>query len=189
MSEAPLLWYVNRGTGIVLIALLTIVSALGVWSLRARAGGRVPGFVVQSLHRNLALVSAALLGTHVASAIADEYVDIRWWQAVVPVGATYEPLWLGLGTLSLDLLAAVTITSLLRSRLDHRVWRLVHLLSWLAWLAAATHSVGIGTDLSDPGGLAVLPAVACVVAVLLALAVRVTHTLRSERPAAWERSS
>ncbi len=189
MSDGPLFWYLNRATGVVLLVLLTASVVLGVLSMGGRPGKGLPRFVTQAMHRNIALLSMLMLLAHVGTAVVDEYVDIRWWQAVVPVGATYEPLWLGLGTLSLDLLAAVTITSLLRSRLDHRVWRLVHLLSWLAWLAAATHSVGIGTDLSDPGGLAVLPAVACVVAVLLALAVRVTHTLRSERPAAWERSS
>ena len=69
-----------------------------------------------------------MLVAHVVTAVVDKYVDIRWWQALVPVGATYEPLWLGLGTLSLDLVAAVTVTSLLRTRLGHRSWRTVHLL-------------------------------------------------------------
>ena len=38
-----------------------------------------------------------LLALHVTTAVVDTYVDIRWWQAVLPwVGSTYLPLWLGL---------------------------------------------------------------------------------------------
>ena len=42
------------------------------------------------------------LGAHIVSSVVDEYVDIRWWQAFVPYGATYEPLWLGLGAVAVD---------------------------------------------------------------------------------------
>ncbi len=175
MSEAPLLWYVNRGTGIVLIALLTIVSALGVWSLRARAGGRVPGFVVQSLHRNLALVSAALLGTHVASAIADEYVDIRWWQAFAPWQLAYRPAWLAVGVIALDVLLVVVVTSLLRDRLGQRAWRLVHVTAYAAWAAGLVHGLGIGTDTGDPRARSVYVGSAVVVATALLLRTRSRH--------------
>ncbi len=48
-----------------------------------------------------------MLVAHVVSAVVDSYVDIRWWQAFVPFGSTYEPLWLALGAISLDLLALV----------------------------------------------------------------------------------
>lgn len=194
MTEGPLFWYLNRATGVVLLVLLTASMVLGVLSMGGRPGKGLPRFVTQAMHRNIALLSVLMLLAHVATAVVDEYVDIRWWQALVPVGATYEPLWLGLGTLSLDLVVAVTITSLLRTRLAHRSWRVIHLLSWLAWVSAATHSVGIGTDLAAPTGLAVVPAVLCLAAVLMALAVRLAHRRRptagsAVTPAAtWERS-
>lgn len=187
MTEGPLFWYLNRATGIVLLVLLTASVVLGVLSLGGRPGRGLPRFVNQAMHRNIALLSVAMLLAHVTTAVVDEYVDIRWWHALVPVGATYEPLWLGLGTLSLDLMAAVTISSLLRSRLPHRSWRSIHLLSWLAWISAATHSVGIGTDLTNLGGLAVIPAVACLAAVVAAVAVRLTHLLRSSPATATAR--
>ena len=180
MTDGPLLWYLNRSTGLVLLVLLTITTVLGVLSLGGRPGRGVPRFVTQSLHRNLALLSVALLGAHVTSAVVDTYVDIRWWQAVVPVGATYMPLWLGLGTVSLDLIALVVVTSLLRTRLSHRSWHAVHLLSWAAWLVAVVHGVGIGTDLRAGSLLAVVPTVSCVAAVLLAGTVRLSRGLRPQ---------
>ena len=106
LLHGPLLWYLNRSTGLVVLVLLTATVLLGV--LATGRGGRVlPRFVGQALHRNLALWSVVLLVVHITTAVVDTYVDIRWWQAVVPwVGATYLPLWLGLGTLAFDLLRA-----------------------------------------------------------------------------------
>lgn len=180
MTEGPLFWYLNRGTGVVLLVLLSLSVVLGVLAMGGRPGRGLPRFVSQSLHRNLALLSVVALFAHVATAVVDGYVDIRWWQALVPASATYEPIWLGLGTLSLDLLVVVVVTSLLRTRLGHRSWRAVHLASWLAWGAAVVHSVGIGTDLNSSTGLAVLPMAACTAAVLVALVVRLRRAVRPQ---------
>lgn len=149
--HGPMLWYLNRSTGLVVLALLTVTVVLGV--LSTGGGGRwVPRFVGQVLHRNLALWSVVLLAVHVATAVVDTYVDIRWWQAFVPwVGASYLPLWLGMGAVALDVLVLVVVTSLLRARMRHRTWRLVHLLAYLAWGVAVAHGLGIGTDLRTPG--------------------------------------
>ena len=120
LLHGPLLWYLNRSTGLVVLALLTLTAVLGVLAT-ARGGRLLPRFVGQALHRNLALWSVVLLVLHVTTAVVDSYVDIRWWQAFVPwVGATYLPLWLGLGTLALDLIVLVVVTSLLRARMRHR---------------------------------------------------------------------
>ena len=184
MTDGPFLWYLNRATGVVLLVLLTVSVVLGVLAMGGGRPGRgLPRFVSQSLHRNVALLSVVALVVHVVSAVVDSYVDIRWWQALVPVGATYEPLWLGLGTVSLDLVAVIVLTSLLRSRLDHGSWRLVHLLAWLAWGLSVAHAVGIGTDLKSASGLAVVPTVVCVAAVAVALGVRLTPWARQPRPA------
>jgi methionine sulfoxide reductase heme-binding subunit len=66
-------------------------------------------------------------------------------------GATYMPLWLGLGTLSFDLIVLVAVTSLARARMRHRTWRTVHVLAYGAWGVAVAHGLGIGTDLRHPG--------------------------------------
>ena len=182
MTDGPLLWYLNRATGVVLLVLLTMSVVLGVLAMGGRPGRGLPRFVSQSLHRNLALLSVVALATHVVTAVADSYVDIRWWQALVPFGATYMPLWLGLGALALDVIVVVVATSLLRARMGYRSWHAVHLLAWGAWGLSVLHAVGIGTDLARPTGLAVLPTAACVAAVLVALVVRLSRTARRPRP-------
>ncbi len=169
--SGPWLWFLNRGTGIVLLVLMTMSVVLGILSARSRAGRGTPGFVRNVVHRNVALLSMAMLAVHLVSAVVDSYVDIRWWDAVVPWGGLYQPVWLGLGALAFDLLLAVTLTSLLRTRIPPAVWRLVHWASYLAWLIALVHGIGIGTD--RDATWSVLITLGCAVAVGLAVTFRV----------------
>lgn len=181
MMEGPLLWFVNRGTGVVLLILLTLSTVLGVVATRVR-GGRMPQFAYQHLHRNLGLVSVGLLAAHATSAVVDTFVDIRWWQAFVPWGGSYKPIWLGLGALALDLIVLVTLTSLLRRRLPHLGWRVVHVLAYAAWAVAVVHGLGIGTDAQAPWS--VWLTLGCVVAVALAALARLLGLVRERwRPA------
>ena len=61
-DEGPFLWYLNRGTGVVVLVLLTITTVLGVVALGNRSGRGLPRFVSQALHRNLALLSVVAAG-------------------------------------------------------------------------------------------------------------------------------
>ncbi len=172
MIDGPFLWYLNRGTGFVILGLFTITTALGVLAIGSRGRG-LPRFVTQAMHRNLALLSVVMLAAHVATAVLDSYVDIRWWQALVPyAGSTYLPVWLGLGTLALDLVLVVTVTSLLRTRMRHRAWRAVHVLAYAGWAAAVAHTLGIGTDVRSGASWAQLTVAACVGVVAAAAALR-----------------
>ena len=106
---------------------------------------------------------------HVVSAVVDEYVEIRWWQAFVPFAGGYEPLWLGLGAIALDLMVVVVVTSLLRHRMRHRAWRLLHVSSYGLWVMSLLHGIGMGTDLRGGWWLV---AVACAAPVPLAATYR-----------------
>ena len=172
-TDGPLLWYLNRSTGFVILALFTITTALGVLSLGSKAGKRMPSFVTQSMHRNIALLSMALLVAHAVTAVVDTFVDIRWWQAILPWwGSTYMPLWLGLGTLGLDLFVIVAVTSLLRARMNHTLWRSIHYLSYVGWAVSVVHGIGIGTDVKAATPWAYAVVGASVAVVLLAAVLR-----------------
>jgi methionine sulfoxide reductase heme-binding subunit len=173
--NGPALWFANRGSGVVLLAVVTISTVLGVLSTE-RAGSRWwPRFLTHGLHRNVALLAVVLTIVHAGTAVVDEYVDIRWWQALVPFGATYEPLWLALGTLAFDLMLAAALTSLLRHRMRYGLWRAIHVTTYAVFALGVVHGTGIGTDASEPWSIAVT--VGCVTAVLLAAATRLV-TLR-----------
>ena len=85
MTDSAVLWYLNRATGTSCSCSSRLTVALGILSTFGRAGRGVPRFLTQAFHRNLSLVTVAMLTAHVLSAVLDTFVDIRWWQAVVPV--------------------------------------------------------------------------------------------------------
>lgn len=179
LSQGPMLWYLNRGSGVALLLVLTATLCLGILSARAGRSRLVPRFVGQQLHRNLGVLALVLVVGHVATAVADTYVNIRWWQAVSPVGATYKPLWLGMGSLAFDVMLLVVLTSLLRHRMGQRSWHAVHVLGYLSWPLAVVHSVGIGTDASSAWGRQV--GLGCVAAVAAVSLIRVGSDLLAGR--------
>ncbi len=178
-AAASALWYLDRATGVVALVVFTAVLVLGVLTRGNAAPLRLPRFVVAGLHRNLALLAVALLAVHIAAAVADPFAPIRVVDVFVPFGAAYRPVWLGFGAMSLDLMLAVVVTSLMRSRLGRRAWRAVHLTTWAAWPVALLHGLGTGTDARTSWMLALTGG--CVMVVLLSGLWRVL-TLASATP-------
>jgi len=183
INHSTVLWYASLATGVVSLLLLTAVMLLGLLVTRQ---GRLPGlprFAVSGLHRNLSLLAVAFVAVHVLSAVADSYVKIPVAAAVVPLASSYERLWLGLGAVSLDLMLAAAVTSLLRRHLSRRAWRAVHLTAYLSWPVAWFHSVLAGGDLRH--GLLFLTAVGCAIlvvgAVLWRMAAAAGDVPRAER--------
>lgn len=166
-------WYLMRGSGVVALILLSAVVVLGIATSGHAKLGRLPRFATPALHRSIALLSVVFLGIHIVTAIVDPYAAVRVVQIVLPLPTGPYPLWLGLGALSLDVLAAVIVTSLLRSRLSLRVWKSVHWLAYASWPLAFAHSLGIGTDVASTWFLGV--AVACAGAVGLATSWRLWY--------------
>jgi predicted ferric reductase len=187
LIEGPLFWFANRGTGVVLLLLLTLTTVLGVLSTRGDAGRGLPRFVTQAFHRNLSMISLALLVGHVATAVLDTYVDIRWWQSFVPfINSNFKPLKLGLGTLALDLMVVVMVTSLIRHRVSHRPWRVIHVLAYACWGLSLAHSFG-STDADTGWGIAIGIVCAALVGLavlyrLLALGARRRRRTREQHP-------
>jgi sulfoxide reductase heme-binding subunit YedZ len=141
------LWFLSRGSGLVLLVLFSAVIMLGVATRNGSAPPRWPRFAIAELHRTLSLFTVALLALHVVTAILDPFVTIGWAATLLPFASPYRTLAIGLGTLAVDLGGAVLLTSLVRRRLGQRAWRAVHWLAYLAWPAAFLHSLTAGNDL------------------------------------------
>ncbi|MFJ9909140.1 ferric reductase-like transmembrane domain-containing protein [Streptomyces sp. NPDC101152] len=149
LTGSPL-WYASRASGTLSLILLTATLVLGIASGGRSAPRRIGRFEVGLLHRNLSLLTLVFLAVHVVTAVLDPFVHLGWAVSVLPFGASYRPLWLGLGTAALDLLLAVLVTSALRLRLGVRRWKAVHWLAYAAWPFALFHGVATGTDTRLP---------------------------------------
>jgi sulfoxide reductase heme-binding subunit YedZ len=144
-SSTPL-WYITRATGVVALVLLTAGMALGLLTAVRFEDRHWPRFITIGLHRNMSLLALAFTAAHVLTTILDNFVPIDLQDAFVPFISPYRPLWLGFGAIALDLLIALTVTSLLRARLGLRTWRLVHWTAYLCWPLAVLHGLGTGSD-------------------------------------------
>jgi sulfoxide reductase heme-binding subunit YedZ len=164
-------WYLTRSTGAVALLLLTVAVALGVVDVRRWSSPRWPRFVVDSLHRNVSLLAMAFLGLHVLTSVLDSFAPISLLDAFVPFVGSYRPFWLGLGAVALDLLLAVTITSLLRQRIGFSSWRAIHWLTYASWPIALLHGLGTGSDVKATWLLGL--GIGCLLVVLAAVLVRV----------------
>ncbi len=139
-------WYLTRSTGAVALILLTASVALGVADVQRWSTPKWPRFVVDGLHRQVSLLAVVFVVLHVVTSVLDGYAPISITAAVIPFASSYRPFWLGLGAVSFDLMLALAITSMLRTRISHRAWRTTHWLAYACWPIALLHSFGTGSD-------------------------------------------
>jgi hypothetical protein len=175
-STTPL-WYAARATGVISLVLLSTVIVLGIAQQTRAASERWPRLVVSGIHRNLSLLVCVFLVLHIITAEADTFAPVGWWAVVIPFVSTYRPLWLGFGTVAADLFLALIVTSLLRTRISQRLWRVIHWAAYLCWPTAVIHGLGTGTDPRSPAIL--LLTLACIAAVLAATVWRLAANWRT----------
>ena len=173
------LWDFGRATGVVALVLLTASMVLGVATRSGRPAPWLPRFAVTEVHRNVSLLSAVFLALHVVLLLFDPYAMLRLFDLVFPFVGNYRPFWQGLGTVALDVLLALVVTSLLRHRLGRRTWRAVHWAAYALWPIALVHALGTGTDSFSAWFLTL--AALCVLAVLGALSWRLSARFTERR--------
>lgn len=178
-THGPFLWYATRAAGLITLLLLTASVVLGVLSAGRFASRAWPRFVVQGLHRNLALLALGCLALHVGTTVIDTYTSIGLPAAFVPFSSGYKRWWLGLGAIASDLMLLLALSSLVRQRIGLRLWRIIHWAGYLCWPVAIAHGLGTGTDHSTVWVLALT--FGCIAAVICSAAYRVVTALPARR--------
>jgi DMSO/TMAO reductase YedYZ heme-binding membrane subunit len=144
--SSQLWWYTARSGGIVAWALLA-ASVLWGLALSTKVFGKRPRpNWLLDLHRFLGGLAVVFTAIHVLSIMIDTYVDFGPVEILVPFTGTWHPVAVAWGVISLYLLLAVEITSLLRKRLSRRAWRATHYLSFVLFALATIHALSAGTD-------------------------------------------
>ena len=166
-------WYLARGTGAVALVLLTASVVLGILGSVRFVAARWPRFAIDAVHRDVSLLVLVVLVLHIIASVLDGFAPITLLDGVIPFNSPYRPLWLGLGTLSFDLLVAIAVTSIVRRRLGYRAWRAVHWLAYASWPVAVLHGLGTGSDVKQWWMLALT--VVCIMAVLIAVWARIAN--------------
>ena len=150
LASSQVWWYVARSSGIVAWVLCTAAVLWGL-ALSTRALGRAPGAPwLLDLHRFLGGLSVVFVAVHLAGLVLDSYVDFGPADLLVPFAASWRPGAVAWGVVAMYLLVAVEVTSLLRRRLPNRLWRRVHLASYVVYGTATVHLLVAGSDVANP---------------------------------------
>jgi DMSO/TMAO reductase YedYZ heme-binding membrane subunit len=143
-------WYAARSGGI-LASLLLAASVLWGLALTTRAASRItrPAWLLD-LHRFLGAAALIFTGIHVVAILLDTYVHFGLAEVLVPLTGTWHPVAVAWGIVGFYLLAAIEVTSLVRSHLPQRMWRSVHFASFPLFVVTAIHGLSAGTDRHSP---------------------------------------
>jgi sulfoxide reductase heme-binding subunit YedZ len=137
----------GHATGLVATLLLTVTVVLGTMHAGRASSASFPRFAMHAVHRNASLLAVAFLLMHVVIAIGKPRSGLSWPVALVPYSSDVpHPIWLGMGTVALELLLAAIVTSVLRRRIGFRSWRAVHVMAYAGWPLAIAHGLGLGTN-------------------------------------------
>lgn len=99
-----------------------------------------------ALHQDLASIGLGLGGVHAVLLTLDRSVPFSLADVLVPFHAPYRPLWVGLGQVALYISLVVVASFYVRRRIGQRTWRLLHYLTFLAFVDATAHGLLTGTD-------------------------------------------
>jgi len=173
-------WYVARASGIVAWLMLTASVLWGVvLATRAFPEQRRPAWLLD-LHRWLGGLTVTFVGIHLGALVADSYVHFDLVDLLVPGAASWQTSAVAVGVVAFWLLVIVQATSLMMRRLPRRLWRFVHLCSYLVFWLTSLHAALAGTDRTSP--LYQITSSLVIVAVTCALVYRLLPSSRRRRP-------
>ncbi len=102
------------------------------------------------LHRFLGGLAVVFVAVHLAGLALDPFVSFGVAEIAVPMASSWKPGAVAWGVVAAYLLLAVEITSLLKKRIPARLWRSVHLTSYLLYAFATVHLLLAGMDRTNP---------------------------------------
>jgi DMSO/TMAO reductase YedYZ heme-binding membrane subunit len=139
-------WYLARSGGLVSWGLLA-GSVLWGLALSTRISGPSPKPPwMLAFHRFLGALSLVFVGVHIGALVADGYIRFGPVDILIPFASSWRPVAVAWGVVSLYLLLAVEITSLMMKRISNKTWRRVHRLSFALFVFATAHTLTAGTD-------------------------------------------
>jgi predicted ferric reductase len=146
LSSTQTMWYVTRAAGLLSFLLVWLSTVWGLAVSNKILDPVLHRAFTYDFHQFLSLLAIGFIVLHVGVLLADKYLPFSVAQLLVPFSAPYRPVWVGIGQIGLYLTLLVSITFYLRKWIGQKTFRVIHLLSYLAFLGAALHGLLAGTD-------------------------------------------
>lgn len=150
MTADQFFWVLARVTGLASYAALAMAVVTGIALRTALLDWLAGNRVLRSLHEYTTVLWLPLAGLHIVALLFDSTARIGLLDVLLPFHTSYGTLEIGLGVLSLDLVAAVTVTGLFKRAMPRGAWLWIHRLAYVAFALIFLHAMLSGTDFSDP---------------------------------------
>jgi predicted ferric reductase len=150
LAPGKLAWYGVRATGFLAyfaVAGSVIYGLMLSTKLLDAIAHRPVSF---TLHKDLAMVGLALSGFHGLLLLGDQTFAFTPRAILLPFAAPYAPAAVGIGQLAFYLVAVVTGSFYVRRQIGQRAWRLIHYLTFLAFVGVTAHGISSGSDTGAP---------------------------------------
>ncbi len=183
LSSTQAMWYVTRAAGIISYLLLWLSTVWGLAVTNKILDPVLHRAFTYDFHQFLSLLAIGFVILHIVVLLADKYLPFSVAQILVPFAAPYRPVWVGLGTIGLYLTLLVSITFYIRKWIGQKTFRMIHLLSYLAFIGAALHGLFAGTDSPLPAVQIMYFVTALSVVFLTVYRIAMSKRLRSGVPA------
>lgn len=142
-------WYLSRATGFIAYTLFWLTMVFGLL-LGTRLSSQLGRYFTASrlfeLHQFTSLVAIGFAGFHALILLADDYLNLSIGQVLVPFGFQTDIVGVGLGQIGFWLLFICAMSFYVKSYLGQSVWRLLHFLTFMAYMLVSIHLFVVGSD-------------------------------------------
>jgi predicted ferric reductase len=139
-------WYITRSAGFIAYLLLWLSTVWGLAVSSKVFDKLLHRAYTFDFHEFLSLLSIGFLVLHIVILLFDQYLPYSLAQILVPFISPYRPVWVGVGVIAFYLTLLVSVTFYIRSRISMKTFRVIHLLSFVAYIGSAVHGLLSGTD-------------------------------------------
>jgi ferredoxin-NADP reductase len=151
-------WLASRSAGIVALLCITLSVAIGLAMAGRVSRNQRLARALAAVHQQTALVGLVAIAVHGITLLGDRFIDPGLAGIAVPFVIGHEPLWTGLGIIGGWLAAALGLSYWIRHRIGPALWRKLHRATILVYVLSVAHTLGAGTDASQPWMRAMLVA-------------------------------
>lgn len=144
--ENESVWYAIRASGAVAYLLLAASTAWGILLSGKLVKRHVPAALALELHTYLAWTAVGMSVYHAYLLLFSHFFDYGIVDLLIPFVGPYEPFAVGIGIVGLYLMLLTSASFYLVDRIGYRSFRLVHYLTYAAFVLATAHSVLAGSD-------------------------------------------
>lgn len=145
-TDKNLLWHLVRSAGLVAYLLLLAATIWGLFISSQFVKNWAPGPVAMTVHSTISWLALLLGLVHALLLRFDDYFAYSFSDIFIPFTGPYRPIFVGLGTLAFWILLVVTLSFPLKKAIGHKTWKLIHYLSYLAFVLVSVHGLFAGTD-------------------------------------------